>query len=387
MKITLERYFYPVGQGLCCRERFIFNDDIDPKTGNSKEFNLVYDCGSRIKYEPPQRAKDKIRQYFKGLTIDALILSHYHNDHVNLVKTLKDVAEIKYLLIPDLSNKKTNNETRAEYNFLLYIDKGVDTDLLFVSAKEKEKYYDIPVILLEPDKIVDLFSDQTISRKLAVPGYLKACWHMITYNYQLIVKNPKFIKAMTDAGLYDKLSDEEYVSHNVKEIGDICKKIKNPNEQSTVLFSYPQKRSGIICENHLVGENSSCLLSQNQQIILCNCCKNETKLCCNCYAGDSLIGCVYFGDYPLNTKEHYERIRQIYETSSEYTGTIQFPHHGSTTGNNKNILEFDKKYVFSYGFGTKHPAKTSVEKVSDAGGCPIFVNDYSGYIQHILEEY
>lgn len=100
MKISVERYHYPIGQGT-------FSAQIIKGLGGSK-YVCVYDCGSdsgvnRIPtcvnnlYEKlnPNR-KDKAK-------IDLLVISHLDRDHVNGVSKLIELFDVKKIVIPYMS--------------------------------------------------------------------------------------------------------------------------------------------------------------------------------------------------------------------------------------------------------------------------------------------
>lgn len=86
--IRLKKSFYAIGQGCFYSEQIYFNSEI--KT-------IVYDCGSL----ETDRLEKEILQSGLG-KIDYLVISHFHKDHINGIEKLKDIFEIKNVIIPKI---------------------------------------------------------------------------------------------------------------------------------------------------------------------------------------------------------------------------------------------------------------------------------------------
>lgn len=84
MDIKVTRTFNAVGQGAFYCESFeVFGD----------RMNIVYDCGTNSKKEYLER---EIKSRFKkGEIIDALFISHLHDDHVNGIPILLNYCQVK----------------------------------------------------------------------------------------------------------------------------------------------------------------------------------------------------------------------------------------------------------------------------------------------------
>ena len=176
-RVILKRYFYPVGQGLCCRERFIFNDEIDKTTGKTKEFNLVYDCGSTFRVNSIPNMRTLIENAFKDVVIDYIFISHFHRDHTNLLDALKKGCKnIKTILIPFIN--------KEEINILLAAaDSYVNRKLL--NSIEAERYDDIP---LKPHS--------TLDKEENLPNWLSVFWRYKTSNYNYLMNNNVFLNSL-----------------------------------------------------------------------------------------------------------------------------------------------------------------------------------------------
>ena len=83
-KFYVKRTFHTVGQGAFFTEQF-YSDD-----ATTLLYNVVYDCGSRSKGIKTQMERSIRNVFHDKKEIDVLFLSHFDDDHINFVKTLKD---------------------------------------------------------------------------------------------------------------------------------------------------------------------------------------------------------------------------------------------------------------------------------------------------------
>jgi len=87
--LTIKRTFHAVGQGGLYSERI---------TTNNKTITVVYDCG----VQPSNKRIEREIKSLRGSEIDYLVLSHFHNDHINGVEELRKHTNIKSVVIPKL---------------------------------------------------------------------------------------------------------------------------------------------------------------------------------------------------------------------------------------------------------------------------------------------
>ena len=100
--MELTRVIHPIGQGGFYTETF--------KDDNDKEvFNVVYDCSSET--GKPYEINSYLEKYYPNSTkhpkkkIDAVFISHLHNDHINGLKWLLVNTNVEYLFLPQLTEE------------------------------------------------------------------------------------------------------------------------------------------------------------------------------------------------------------------------------------------------------------------------------------------
>lgn len=100
MRITVDRYHYPVGQG-------IFSAQVIKGLGDSK-YVCVYDCGSVSGADEMHRCVGNLYEKLNTsgkdrVKIDLLVISHLDKDHVNGVSKLIELFDVKKIVIPYMS--------------------------------------------------------------------------------------------------------------------------------------------------------------------------------------------------------------------------------------------------------------------------------------------
>ena len=91
----IERVFHPIGQGAFYSERHM-----------SCNINIVYDCGTT---NPSFPAKQKVvsDSFSEDDVIDILFISHFDEDHISLIDTLKKaVKKIERVVLPLLHDEQ-----------------------------------------------------------------------------------------------------------------------------------------------------------------------------------------------------------------------------------------------------------------------------------------
>lgn len=360
-KITLERYFYPVGQGLCCRERFI--------SEQGQEFNLVYDCGQIVFWLNPRPAKyisKRIEQCFKDVKIDVLYISHFHTDHVNLLEKIKNTKGccIRKIILPYLTtyyllsnvidpqvpdNEFVNNLLMRAAGYITTVEEDTEYYLLQSSFQDFENSDNF---IHNGDNLLKRFSHNL------------PFWEFLPYN------DSKGLDRNIYSYLVQELKKNKINPNSVEDIVGKRKEIKkiyssiiknkslpkiNLNEQSTLLLSLPETTK--IKEYNF--KNSEYVAKEN------------------------LLGCIYFGDYPVQ-KGLPPKTSKAINNNIQNVGTIQIPHHGALDGELPGMYYAMRKCPVSYGLWNqkKHPTKHIVETIGNNNGFLVRVSEELGYFQY-----
>lgn len=363
MSNKITRTFHPVGQGAFYSERI-------------NDFNFVYDCGSSSNKVGREKV---VRQSFdKDDVIDLLAISHFDEDHINLIPILKNtVKKIKAVIFPLMSSEQKAYVLSAYENSSLY-EIVLDPQRYFKNAKiiwvnpadaETIEQQNEPLYLenlqLQSNDSIEIESGRIIHAEKSIE------WGYIPYNHDNKERNQK-IKELFAITFKD---DDKF---NIKDIAgslsdrEIRKKLRSiyeivggTNKNSLLMYSGPlgRKYDYIKCFfRHFYGYFP--------------------------YSYTDAAGCLYTGDATIN-KDVLPWIGMI---KSRYpVGTIQIPHHGSLNSFNKALLQNGPFHcVISAGQNNryKHPSCKVLEDILLRDMYPIVVTDdaTTGFIEYIVHE-
>lgn len=365
MENKITRTFHPVGQGAFYSERI-------------NEFNFVYDCGSSSNKEG--REKVVSQSFDKDDVIDLLAISHFDEDHINLIPVLKNtVKKIKAVIFPLMSPEQkayilSSYEDSSLYEIVLAPQRYFeDAKIIWVNPADPETidYQNDPSHLeaLQPrsdgSKEIEIESGRIICAEKSIE------WGYIPYNYDNEERNKKIkeLFAITFKGnnkfnindIAGSLSDRK-IRTKLRGIYEI---VGGTNENSLLMYSGPLRRKN---------DYIKCLL----------------RLFFGYFPWPytDAAGCLYTGDATINN----DVLPWIGMIKSRYpVGTIQIPHHGSLNSFNKALLRNGPFHcVISAGQnnGYKHPSCKVLEDILLQDMYPIVVTDdaTTGFIEYIVHK-
>lgn len=356
-KIT--RTFHPVGQGA------FYSEGING-------FNFVYDCGSFSN----KKAQEKVvRQSFdKDDVIDLLAISHFDEDHINLIPVLKNtVKKIKAVIFPLMSSEQkvyilSNYENLSLYEIVLEPQRYFENaKIIWVNPTNPETIdlQNEPLYLSDmqpqPNGSIEIESG-TIIR---ISGFAK--WIYIPYNYKNREKS-KAIKELLDTifqeddrfdikDIAESLSDREIR----KKLRDIYEIVGSTNNNSLLMYSGPLERKY---------DYIKCLFWNVYNYFP--------------WLYTNAAGCLYTGDVTIND----DVLPWISVIKHRYpVGTIQIPHHGSLKSFGSALLH-DGPFHCVISVGRNNKYKHPSCKVLLRDMYPIVVTDdaTTGYIEYIVHE-
>ncbi len=225
--MELTRIIHPVGQGGFYTET-VFN--------GKDYFNIVYDCGGGKK----EIIKQRIDCYLSLLkkqepknhpTINAVFVSHFHDDHINGLDYLRKNASIQYLFIPQLTKKQIIE--LIVYNIINNQEKNT-TDLIFNILNKK---HDKDTKIIEV-KVLDEMLNNNLDRHLIDISSLhdndtilsgEGIYSKIFEKWRYIPYNPKILDDTKLNELHENLKREFNISDNFsyQELPEILKGKEN----------------------------------------------------------------------------------------------------------------------------------------------------------------
>lgn len=343
--LLFKRSFHPVGQGAFFTEQFFIE--------NSEKllYNVVYDCGSKS-----TAIQKHMECCIKGTLhdrkeIDVMFLSHFDNDHVKYVKSLKNKGYLRStkIFIPMMAEKEWLGigSYIKNYQFFLSLDESATGGRKVIQVmpdKGNEKNDDEH--LKTPRTIEDIEDDKILSgtplyTEIASTGII---WYYTPFNVRFKALIEDFKEKLGKN--YEKLRDKDYVLANMDKLKDIYQTLgSNPpkgtaiNLNSLMVMSYPEKSDR--CKDY--GNRTACN-TYYYEWFRWN--RNYTRhwlIRMNIYAGS----CLYTGDTSANMDSVWKRIEQMIKLclGEKNLSLIQIPHHGSKNSYDKRIVESKKIYA------------------------------------------
>lgn len=344
--MKMVRSFLPVGQGAFYCEQFKNNSLL------GKTINIVYDCGSSTDVE---LVKKQIRATFnKNEPIQAVFISHLHEDHINGLDFLLEYCDVKNIVFPFTSNEEKTilllynlvNEINQESFSFSFIKNPRNAIESKVQDKQLPRLLQIIPQEFQGNRNIEDSYD-TIRSGIDLSHYifdnklLCNCWLYIPFNFQHKNKYERLMKEINlifGNSFNEKLEIEELWRTSTTETKNKIKKAYESlpgslNTNSMTLYSGTSKYSGV-------------------QFVLCNHSRSYPCCCCDFYYKN--VGCLYTGDYDAGKLTNFEELRKKYIKYWKNIGCIQIPHHGSKNNFNNHFSKLDAYFVISAGKNNKY---------------------------------
>lgn len=377
--MEMTRTIHPIGQGAFYTECFEDGDNT---------YNVVYDCGSETTFSGRGKLIDnEITQTFKkGEVINALFISHFHNDHINGIEKLLKHCKVEYIFLPIIDNVSkllllSSNDNDDFVDFILspvdYIKHISDnTTVISVNADDPDNQFN-------PERLFDLSQEGTKkdgkikSGTRIVFGSYNAKWGYIPFNFN----NQQLINDIKQE--YEKHGLEIPDANDISKTEfDFAKTIFNQilkpgqkrNAHSMIVYSGANYPKDWICR---AVYNNFC----GYKYCFHRCCCHEIA-----------TGCIYFGDFDLNIQDALNNISSKYNIVKNNISIMQVPHHGSIHNFNINIFyNLPNLNILFISAGEKnryrHPSGTVVKNILITGRhLKLVTENKSSMLQLIYEE-
>jgi hypothetical protein len=393
------RTFHPVGQGAFYSEEF-FNSE------RNCVFRVVYDCGSlkncglqrNSNGTPLEREdiKERVKRAFpNGHGIDILFVSHFDEDHVNLIPCLKSYqirrvilpllsAEERYMLTGYHLSRSRRGRISDALNSIINSPEeyfGNDTKVTFVRPADGERTIMENEVDDEGVGVDDLPEEISSLTKISIGNNLPdngrmLRWLLIPYNHKperySDLKN-KLENVFGKGFQISNLTNPDFVIKELKNLRSCYKKLpEGINRNSMALYSGPHDSAcslstGEVERGEIWGVYCPC--DQFAEFWIDRDLRHEPS---SIFHG--CPGCLYTGDISLDDAD----LTRVFGRYVRNIGMVQLPHHGSLNSYGNGNLPIDGRVcVVTYGeknqFG--HPAFAVKRNVVQKGGLWVDVTE------------
>lgn len=364
--MEMKRTFHPVGHGAFYTERFY--------DGENNIANIVFDCGCFEVGKEGQykkRIENNIKSEFqKGVKIDALFISHFHQDHILGVQFLIKHCSVDKIFIPVLTPSVVIEAYLYIYNMGYKIN-------CYANNLLRRYYLTMPKNIITINEFEDgiqptedpiILDETTVQSSIDSPSVIRmgrgTNWLYIPYNrkdprYQELIEKIPQEKGFENI-INDGKVDIDALSKTISRSGvSKCKKIYKSifgdkhNSYSMTLYS------GRACREQ--GCLPACLRSIEEG--------RNHKLC--------TINCLYMGDYEAKKEGYFDSLQRFYSGYWGHIGLLQVPHHGSYKNYNEGLYAPEKICIISAGITDKyrHPDQPTLDGILGNNCIPIIVTE------------
>lgn len=355
------RTFHSVGQGALYSENF-------------HNFMMVYDCGS---YKNRTLIESELKNSFdKKEIINAVFISHFHEDHINGLEFLIKNYQIKYLFIPLLSDLE---KIVLVIENVIHGTRNAFIEGIILNPEETINYNFTQIVRVQPndddisDEEISLIDNKNFPSEIKSGAKLKigkSNWLLVPFHFKRSEKTKQFTELVKTAGIEIKspidvlalLEDKSKFSALEKCYKDVKGTL---NSNSLVLYSGPNtpKDKSIFASYPLTFRPYTSFFPWP-------------------------AGCIYFGDYDASGKLKWKEFESLFSKFWQDIGCVQIPHHGSRNNYNININE--RQPVLSIlSCGEKnhfcHPHGSVLKSILKNDGYPLIVTEkpHTRFLQKI----
>lgn len=348
------RTFHSVGQGAFYTECF--------ENGN----NIVYDCGTLSGIEHLEQ--EIASQFEKGDTIDAVFISHLHEDHCNGLEMLLDRCNVKKIFLPYLTEDETVMSLIRQcisHGAGGFVWELIENPIMAVRRMEGET----EVVLVYPSDAENNDIAETplsLSDTLGVIhsgmevgiAHNKGKWVYVPFHYKHTSRVKQMKDELTTAGLSFPKNGEE-----VKQLWE--------NHPDIIKEIYEKKLSGKSDHN---GHSLVVYSGPSNDYT------ESDTWAYSWYGREIPAGCLYFGDYKAKATRAWAELERFIEPYRSQIYCCQIPHHGAASCYHPKLKQIAGMFVIScgYGNGFHHPHSSVLRDLMFSGYRPYIVTEMPG---------
>lgn len=372
MKVT--RTFYKTGQALFAVERI---------TCHNQQRTIVYDCGG----ENVQSIQSAIGKAFNNNNNDvlAVFISHYHNDHINGLKELFNICNVKYLFLPMIESNntvsieafealcKSANSTNlnsgvsaAELAFdtenaVKKLTEGTNNEgvkIIKIRMQEEQKLEDRDVknsITLDSEDVANGTYDSSTHFNVPYEAGNGVCWRYIPFNPQSTItigtdQWEHFVSKINNIFGRDTTVSEVY--KYIKDNGITPGKLQEATRAAKIQYS-----------GNSINEYSMTLYSGPYAIDSDDKNGKTEPTCCQSWK----MACLFLGDYMAKDNQNMANLKNIYQRVWNNIAVIQIPHHGSRHNFNMDLILDNAFHIIPNGDDCQVDPYRAIYKIEKKG--------------------